>query len=181
MKKVNPELQRDPPESGVNQEPNHVAKVKAMLQAQPAPRKAKAQAKTPLALWVNGAEKMNFQGLEEHIKTMRRIYGGEIRELATRIQQHHTKTIKGNTYWYSKYNGGQTYHGKTDPRPGLQTKAIELADRMKVKEELMRSCVKKKLGRHLVIDLEVFKRQFKGSRADVIPVNDMLGGETDVQ
>lgn len=127
-----------------------------------------------LGIWVRGADPHHFEGLEHAIRNTQRSFDREMRELKTRIQQHHVKTIKGQEYIYSKYNGETRYHGKHDPRPELQERLDKLEDGLKDKEKAMRSCVIKKIGDHYVIDLETFKKEIKGTNADIIKLGEVL-------
>ena len=127
-----------------------------------------------LGLWIKGADRHNFEGLEHAIDAVSRDYDSQVRELRTRVQQHHIKTIKGQDYIYSKYNGETHYHGKNDPRPELEERAhlLELEAAEKVAD--MRSCVIKQIGDHYVVNLEQFKKHIKGSRADLVKLSEVL-------
>lgn len=126
-----------------------------------------------LALWIHGGARDNWNGLEHIIYNMSRDYAGQIRDLRTRINQHHIKTIKGQDYIYSKWNGETKYHGKHDPRPELETQIIKLEDELKARTELMKSCVLGRIKDHLVVDIEKMRMHVKGGKADVVTLQEV--------
>lgn len=112
-----------------------------------------------LAIWINGAApEWCDNTLKNAIKNRIEKIQSEISEVEQKINSHHTKTVKGKKYWYFVQGGVWTYVGKVDPRPALEKEKAALgAEKGKIKAE-MQSCVVKKHGEHLVVDVEIFKK-----------------------
>jgi hypothetical protein len=130
------------------------------------------------ALWINGAGGELIDGsLESFIRAKRQVLRREISALEEKASRYHTKTIKGNTYWYFVEAGKWKFSGKEDPRPEIMRQAKEIESRIKPLEERMRSCIIKRLDQHLVIDLGLFKKNVcRDVPERIVPVSRILEG-----
>jgi hypothetical protein len=128
------------------------------------------------ALWIDGAGGELIDGsLESFIRAKRQVLRREISALEEKASRYHTKTIKGNTYWYFVESGSWKFSGKEDPRSAIMKQIIEIKAKIKPMEERMRSCVIKRLDRHLVIDLGLFKKHVcRDVPGRIVPVSRIL-------
>lgn len=126
-------------------------------------------------LWINGADKHNWQGLPNTIDTAEREYNQRIRALEARISSCNQKEIKGSKYWYEWQDGQHKYRGKTDPRPPYEAQVQQLQDELKKKIEPMKSCIIKTVGKHLVIDVSLYREHVsKKTIGDQVNIGEVL-------
>lgn len=129
---------------------------------------------TERALWINGAGgELIDNSLEYYVCQKRNALRRDISVLRQKASRYHTKKIKNNVYWYFVENGKWKFVGKEDPRPDIMRQVAEIETRIKPLEERMRSCIIKKIGRHLVVDLSIVKKEIPAARAEIIPVSEV--------
>lgn len=90
-----------------------------------------------------------------------REYTREIEKLEDVIKQHHLKTVKGRKYWYlwdqGKYHSrGSAENG--DPREPFRKKIKVLQAKHDQRKKDIPTCIVKKFGDHLVLDVQLFKK-----------------------
>lgn len=137
-----------------------------------------------MAIWIdaNGSDYSwsHRTRFDEYVQEKLRPMHEEVSNIQEQIDRHHIKTIKGRKYWYQwedgKWTSRGTAEGKEDPRTPLKDKRAKLEEKIKALENDIRSCVVKKSGKHLVIDVAKFKQHAdKKLPEDVIMVSEILG------
>lgn len=138
-----------------------------------------------LAIWVNGNEKPYYSGRTRFLKLVEDKLTPKKRQaqtIANAIDRHHKKTIKGNEYWYAWEGDRWVSKGPAkngDPRKELEASRNKLLKEIEKHEELMRSCVVREVGDHLVFNVKLFKKHVGGQLpSDAIQVSALLNGSS---
>lgn len=119
-----------------------------------------------LAIWVGGNEtgsswcsdRTNFEELRND---KLREYTHEIEKLEDTIRRHHKKKVKGREYWYFWDQGKHHSRGSVkngDPREPFRKKIKDLQAKHDQRKKDIPSCIVKKFGDHLVLDVQLFKK-----------------------
>lgn len=169
VKEVNPEPGRSPndPERGVNSELKELSqRINKKI--------------NPLAIWVDGnGHSYGSDTLKGRIYEAESDLDSEIRSLQDQLHSFSKKPRRGREYWYQWINGAWKYVGavdaKHDPRTGIESRIGALRQDKRVSRDLIKSCVIKELGKHLLIDMEKFRAHVdKRLPGNIILVKDVI-------
>lgn len=118
-----------------------------------------------LAIWVGGNEvEYSWNSITKFDDLMNdklRKIDNAIEGLETTIKRHHIKTIKGRKYWYLWDQGKHLSQGSAengDPREQYRKKIKALQEKHARLKKNIQSCIIKKFGEHLVLDVQLFKK-----------------------
>lgn len=120
-----------------------------------------------LAIWVGGNDtggsswfndKTNFEELrDDKLRKIKNAMEG----LEDTIKRHHIKTVKGRKYWYLWDQGKHRSQGSAengDPREQYRKKIKVLQEKHDQLKKNIQSCIVKKFGDHLVLNVQLFKK-----------------------
>lgn len=119
-----------------------------------------------LAIWIGGNEagsswyesRTNFEELRDD--KLRKIKNA-IEGLEGTIKRHHIKIVKGRKYWYLWDQGKHRSQGSAengDPREQYRKKIKQLQEKHAQLKKNIQSCIIKKFGDHLVLNVQLFKK-----------------------
>lgn len=133
-----------------------------------------------LAIWVDGnGHSYGPDTLQGRVYVRESNITDDIKELERQFHSFSKKKRRGREYWYQWDNGSWKYVGpvdaRHDPREDIETRIEARREHRQRTKELMKSCVIKELGNHLLIDIEKYREHVdKKLPGNIILVKDVV-------